>query len=203
MTPTLSILIACLPDERKESFEWLLRQMNNQFAVLPKPNHIEILTDDAPRGTKTIGEKRNDLVKRATGNFILFLDDDDRPHPHYLQLILEATKHNPDIITFDFDYYRDRIYEKTMSIHHYGNNNWCSVEASTTYRPSHKFSVNSMYYHLCAVKRELALSVPFIEANDMEDTDYTRRLFPLIKTEFHVEHSLLSVFYNSKKTPNI
>jgi glycosyltransferase involved in cell wall biosynthesis len=201
MTPTLSILIAALPDERKESFSWLINELNRQASFFPLGT-VEILTDEALRGTKTIGEKRNDLVKRSTGSYLLFVDDDDRPHPHYLHLLLEATRYNPDIITFDFDYYRDRIFEKTMSIYHYGTNDWCSVEASTTYRPSHRFSVNNMFYHLCAVKRELALQIPFIEANDMEDTDYTRRLFPLIKTEFHIEHSLLSVFFNSKKMPN-
>jgi glycosyltransferase involved in cell wall biosynthesis len=203
MTPTLSILVAALPDERKESFSWLVGELNRQYKNYFQADIIEILTDNAPRGTKTIGEKRNDLVKRAQGSYVLFIDDDDRPHPHYLHLLLEATKYNRDIITFDFDYYRDEVYEKTMSIHHQGTNDWCSIEASTTYRPSHRFTVNNMYYHLCAVKRELALSVKFIEANDMEDTDYTRRLFPLIKTEFHIDHSLLSVFYNSKKTPNV
>ncbi len=46
----------------------------------------------------TIGEKRNDLLGRATKTHLVFIDDDDALYPNYIEDIIEALKNNPDCI---------------------------------------------------------------------------------------------------------
>ena len=43
------------------------------------------------------GETRNRLIKKATGKYIAFLDDDDTWEPNKLEVCLKALKENPDL----------------------------------------------------------------------------------------------------------
>ena len=45
--------------------------------------------------------------------------------------------------------------------------------------------------------------ITFIDANNAEDIGYSKDLIPLIKSEFHIEHTLLNVYYDTKKIQNV
>ena len=81
----LSVLICTIP-ERKEKFDILLNKL--QFLSINKD--VEILCDNRARGTVTIGQKRNDLINKSTGDYISFVDDDDDISNNYFDLILNA-----------------------------------------------------------------------------------------------------------------
>ena len=52
--------------------------------------------------SKTVGEKRNLLLDMADGEWVCFVDDDDKIHDHFVEDILNVIKTAPDksVITF-------------------------------------------------------------------------------------------------------
>lgn len=205
MTKTLLSVHICTIPERKKSFARLINELYRQRDLIPNGEDlIEIVVDESPRGQLTIGGKRNKLKKITIGEYVLYIDDDDVPSRNYLHLILEACYSGKDIITFDFDYYVDGKYLKTMLMNRFlhDGNDHCSKHWAQTYNPTHRFKITG-HYHLCAVKRKLSDQVDFIDANNAEDVKYSEALTPLIETEFHVEHTLLTVLFDSKKIPNV
>lgn len=98
MNPELSILI-CALEERpwKRLYSTLLAQALNE-----RHGRVEILVD-LDDGTRTSGEKRNALVKKARGKYLAFVDDDDRVSPDYVRSIFAAAQANPDVVTFDIE----------------------------------------------------------------------------------------------------
>jgi glycosyltransferase involved in cell wall biosynthesis len=83
MTPPLSICIATLP-ERIEQFHRLVAFIRSQST------EVEIVSNAAPRGTMSIGAKRQWMNDHATGDYIVHLDDDDWISPTYVADILGA-----------------------------------------------------------------------------------------------------------------
>lgn len=88
---TLSICIATLP-ERKEQFDALVAFIRSQST------EVEIVTNGAPRGTLSVGAKRQAMTQQATGEYIVHLDDDDWISPTYVADILSAAQSAPDCI---------------------------------------------------------------------------------------------------------
>lgn len=138
--------------------------------------------------TNSIGAKRNHLIIKSKGEYICFVDDDDTVSDNYVELLLEAMQADTDVIVFDALRYVDGTVDKAVK---YG------IEYGKDYHDS-KF-----YYripnHLMCVKKELALQVPFKEINFGEDSDYAKRLLPLLKTQARIDRILYSYLYNSKK----
>ena len=101
----LSILIPTLP-ERAEKFNKLFFDINFQIEMQNAFEIVEVLIDEAPKG-KSIGEKRNQLLQKASGEYVCFIDDDDKLSNDYIRLILKALQSKPDclslkgVITFD------------------------------------------------------------------------------------------------------
>ena len=63
-------------------------------------SQYEILLDERPRGVST-GSKRNALIEKAIGKYIVFIDDDDIISADYMYNIMMASAYNPDVITFN------------------------------------------------------------------------------------------------------
>lgn len=202
--PILSILICTLP-ERVDTFYKLLAELYRQRDQNGGIDVVQIHFDMAGRGEKTIGAKSNDLKRKADGQYIMRIDDDDMVAPHFLKLIIEGCRTGKDIITFDFNYFVDGNYLKTMVVNRFlpDGNNHCSKLWAVNYNHTHRFTISDSHYHLMAVKKELADQVDFIDANNAEDVEYSKALIPLIKTEYHIEHALLNVFFSTTKTQNV
>jgi hypothetical protein len=94
--PILSILIPTVT-KRKEKFDALMRMLIAQQDALPDPTRVQIATlcDD---GELTVGAKRNKLLDMSMGEYLCFVDDDDRVFGDYLEKILEALKTKPDVV---------------------------------------------------------------------------------------------------------
>jgi glycosyltransferase involved in cell wall biosynthesis len=89
----LSILIPTLP--KRKHFLIRLRNILDKQLV----EGVEVIVDDRAEHIPT-GIKRNDLISRAQGEYITFIDDDDLISHEYVQLIMAAIKQSPDVITF-------------------------------------------------------------------------------------------------------
>lgn len=178
----LSILIATMPS-RKESFYRLLDSLNYQLC---NTFGVEILSDDSMH--INVGQKRNSLLLRAKGEYIVFIDDDDEISGDYINLILNAAKFNPDCIGINgfittngknkMQWYISKSYKR-----------W--------------FTHKGIYYrtpnHISPVKRLLALEAMFPEIAHAEDYEYSMRLLPLLKSEYIISEPLYFYKYISNK----
>src|SRR5688572_30082121 len=103
--PILSILIPSIP-ERKDQLSKLLFELNTQIDLIYPSNanyYIEVLVDDTIsflNGGLSIGKKREQLVGRATGRHLTFLDDDESVAPNYMSTLIQLCEENKDICTF-------------------------------------------------------------------------------------------------------
>ena len=70
---------------RTDSYLKLMDSINSQY----DGDEVEVITDMSM--DYNIGVKRNNLLNMASGEYIVFADDDDTISDHYVKLILEAT----------------------------------------------------------------------------------------------------------------
>ena len=176
----LSILICTIP-ARKEKFNLLyLKLFDYAFN-----NVIEIIYDESPRGTLTIGAKRNKLLLESKGEYVCFIDDDDDISDNYVSEILKAIESKPDAIGFKIMCDMEGKKEIAASSIKY---DWSDNKDGFRY-------VRSIY-HKTPVKRETALKCMFPDKSFGEDYEYSMRLKPHLKSEVFINEFLY--FYNYK-----
>ena len=180
--PELSILICTLP-ERGAVFQRLQDILYRQMARRP----VEMIFDRAGKNV-TVGAKRNALLKRATGRYVAFIDDDDAIHPSYVALILERLKQNPDCVelrgTMTTDGARPKQFVHTIACTHWHERD------GVYYR---------MPNHLNPIRREFALQAGFPEKSFGEDHDFSKRVQPLLKTEAPLDIPIYYYLYRTRK----
>lgn len=179
----LSVLIASIPS-RKQELNSLLNALFEQAFTLGEI--VEILHDDSV--AYNIGVKRNKLLKRATGDYIVFIDDDDEVSPEYISLILKAIETNPDCVGISGVITTNGCNMRTWHI-------------SKDYEYWHE--LYNVFYrtpnHISPVRRELALQAGFPEISFAEDAAYSQRLLPLLKTETKIPGTLYHYKYIEHK----
>jgi len=184
--PTLSILIPSIP-KRAHLLLPLLRNLYQQ-AFNAQANHpgigfAEILVDDSPGyldGGLSIGKKREALVRRAQGRYCCFLDDDDRPSPDYVEMLLRLCGKNVHVVTF-----RALVMEQSywglvnMSLHNKANEQL--TPEGIVQRPP---------WHMCPVWTEFARLYPFADKNNAEDYEWMEKVLGHCQTEAHTDRML-------------
>lgn len=196
----LQILIPTL-HERKESFDRLVAHLNTQIhyhfdlpfkdgdqSTLP----IQIIWNDAPKGV-AIGIKRNELLQRATADYVAFIDDDDTISPSYISSIMEGINKGVDccslrgIITWNGE--TPETFEHSIR---YGG--WFTNHTGA------KIKYERYPNHLNCIKREIAQKFVFPEISHGEDHDWSTQVHNsgLIKTEHYIDE----VIYNYDYIPN-
>lgn len=181
----LSILICHLP-KRIESFKDLILDLNWQKTSYP--GQAEILVDEGP---EKVGLKRQRLLEKAEGEYVCFVDDDDKVAPYYVKSILSAIESGPDCAGIVGIY--------TLN----GQNPW-RFEHSIRFKEWGTDHANRTYLrtpnHLNPIKRELALKAGF--NSDMsfgEDHDFSNRIRPFLNTEIMIEEPIYFYFCRSRK----
>jgi glycosyltransferase involved in cell wall biosynthesis len=177
----LSILIATMP-----SRQHLLIKLISEIDSQRTGREIEFIYDDIM--SYNIGTKRNKLLQRAKGDYIVFIDDDDEISPNYVSEILKAIESNPDSVGIN----------GIITTNGHNQRKWF---ISKEYKTWHE--ANGIYYrtpnHISPVRRELALQAGFPEWSFGEDAEYSRRLLPLLKTEVIISEPLYHYkFVNTK-----
>lgn len=186
----LSVLV-CSTHNRYNNV--LLNVLSNLFAqieLLPikTQNQVEVI---ALIDNKKImlGDKRNDLVNMAQGEYVVFVDDDDRVEKDYISSLLEAATTDPDVIVFNVSV---SINGNPPKICLYSKD----FEKDMTFEDKYLRLPN----HLCCTKKELAMQVKFLPIKYGEDADYSKRLKPLLKTQVEIDRVLYHYDFNSLKT---
>ena len=186
----LSILIPTVHNRRNTFLPRILEQVYEQYDHLSvddqKEVEILVLMDNK---TIMLGDKRNLMIEQAQGEYVVFVDDDDRLSKNYIHSILMATYEKKDAIVFLAEV---SINGDTPKVCHY----------SKDY--DRDFNDNSNYYrlpnHICAVKKEIAEMVQFPSVLYGEDSGYSKKLKPLLKTETKINEVLYYYDFNSETT---
>jgi len=187
----IQILICSLP-ERKPMLDNLVAELSRQFIENGTAQNGCILIDDAPKNVKSIGAKRNGLLKQSTSEYVAYFDDDDFPEPNYISDITAGANACSDccsmmgIITFDGE--KPEVFEHSLKYSEWKTNDTGAV----------KYERNPN--HLNLVKRSIAIQMRFPESNHGEDHDYSKQLAAsgLIKHEHYIDRPI----YNYRFKPN-
>lgn len=171
----LSILIPTLNEPDRVEFLRRLRSVLDPQLT----NDVEVCINDAGRFMST-GQKRNELIKNSTGDYFVFLDDDDMISSDYVSEILDAITRKPDVVTFQ---------------------GWMTTNGASRVdfiiRLGEKYEErDGKYYrfpnHLCAFKRSLVDKIKFPLQTHGEDYIWAKKIndHKLLKTEVHIPKQL-------------
>ncbi|QGF20270.1 glycosyltransferase [Gordonia phage Sixama] len=186
----LTILI-CSTHTRYKTFGPKIQdQIWTQYAALSEQEQerIEILMLTDNKKTM-LGEKRNIMVDIAQGQYVVFVDDDDRIADTYMSKLLRAIEEKPDVITF---LAAVSLNGGAPKICRYWKDYPCDYNTDTEY--------HRLPNHICAVRRELALKISFPNIVYGEDSAYSKLLKPYLKTECHIDEVLYFYDYSDETT---
>jgi len=109
MEIALSILICSVDvQERQDKLKKLIYELQRQISKNYAEEIIEIIID-TDNMVKSVGQKRNDLIKKARGQFICFIDDDDFIAENYLSIILYHLNSSIDILLIAIDHLHNGV----------------------------------------------------------------------------------------------
>lgn len=186
----LSLLVCSVHTRRSTFAPKIMDQLFGQWEALPEADRdrveIMILTDNK---SMMLGEKRNVMVDAARGEYVQFIDDDDRIAEDMISSVLAATADRPDVITFLASVSINGAEPKPC---HYSLR-WASDQNTAN-------GYRRLPNHICAVRREFALKAPFPALPYREDSGYAKLLRPLLKTEQHIGRVLYHYDYSTTTT---
>lgn len=181
--PELSILI-CSVEEREQHLARLLQE----FEMQRLGESVEILVESDNK-EMSVGAKRQKLLQRAMGRFIVFFDDDDWPYNHYIQSIITCLEKNPDIDCIGMNVFMttngrhpQRCLHRLGYQWERGKDGWDYFRNITHFNP---------------VLREKALQAGFKDMRFGEDVDYANRLNPLLTKEAYIARPLFHYRYTT------
>lgn len=180
----LSVLICSVP-ERKEMLEKLMQKFYSMLSGVGE-NCFEFIVDDHDKSL-SVGLKRQMLLEKAKGTWIVFFDDDDWPEDHYLSSILTAINENTDIDCIGICGY--------MTTNGKNRKTWChrlgySIKGNGVIPTESGYDYMRPIIHFNPVLREKALKAGFLDMRYGEDMDYANRLNRFLKKEYFIDKDL-------------
>ncbi|GAA4391737.1 glycosyltransferase [Tsukamurella soli] len=154
-------------------------ELFRQRDLMLDADEVEILVLTDAKGM-TVGRKRQSLVSIAQGEYVMFVDDDDRIEPDMLESVLDGIiESHADVV----------CYRASVSLNG-GKPKVCRY--SKDFRSDRNTATEYLRLpnHLMAVKRELAMQAGFPDKSFGEDSDYARNLLPLLETEHQIPRVL-------------
>ena len=185
--PKLSVLIATL-DSRAEGRAKLVANLNAQCKRFP--GSVEVL-ESSDNGDMILGDKRSLLVDKATGDYVVFVDDDDWIADTYIENIITAIdESHPDCITFKGVITTDGANSGEFRFDmNYPHNIW-EQDASGIH-----MRCPSIW---CPIKSSIAKSIKFMSIDCAEDRVWAIQLYPLLSTQAYIDKHMY--FYRSSTT---
>lgn len=174
----LSILILSV-SERAEKFGATFSSIERQAMGEP----VEVLGFVNNR-CRPVGGLRNSAVAFSRGQYIAFVDDDDRVENDYVASVLDAIRNCPhvDVVTFD------------VSVTGYARHGFPDKIARYSLDYGHDSNEGEFYRrlpnHLMAWRRDLARVVAFEEKSHGEDSSWAERMAKLARGEVRIDRVL-------------
>ena len=184
--PILSILICTLPSRVTQYLPTIITDLNKQC----QRQECELIyLGDNKR--MTVGEKRNWLLDMASGDYVSFVDDDDKVSPQYAEIALQAIQQYPETACFGIGGFKTQEQ---------------SPECLFNFDPSHgksfkglnadgKRSMNWLPNHICIWKYAYATRVKFPNKSLGEDHYWAEEQFRLGYTFMQLKEQMYT--YNA------
>ena len=156
--PLLSILICSLPN-RIDLLRNLLTVLYPQIEA--HQSQVELIVNMDNKFIST-GKKRQLLLQQASGEYIVFIDDDDHIDNEYVSLILNALRSRPDCVATTGKYTcngKETVWFLSKDLENENKNGYF-------YRTTN---------HISPVKRVLAIAAGFPDKSYGEDAEYSKR----------------------------
>lgn len=153
------------------------------------PGHVEFLAC-IDNGEMRSGAKRQQLAQSATGDYVAWVDDDDRVSDDYVRQLLQAIESDADVIGITLQFERAGVVHETWRFGLWPDQRAKGLMAAN---------------HLCAWKRDIANRVSWTP--ELSYGDDQAWYGPLIaagvaKTCHRIEPVLYHYCYNPKTTVN-
>jgi hypothetical protein len=184
----LSILIATL-DQREYLYNQLYCMLGQQIIDGGYEDKVEII-QSCDDGSKNVGTKRNELLKKSCGSHIVFIDDDDLISPNYVSLIVSVIEQNPQVDCIGI--------QGTMTTNGKDQRQWFISKQYGSW-----YEKDRVYYrtpnHISPVRRDRALKAGFPNTRFGEDRVYSERLLPMLKSEIVIPENIYHYSFSTKK----
>ena len=161
----------------------LMAQIDFVHTTHPSLGQVEILFDSSKKflkGGLSVGAKRDALKCRATGDYLVFVDDDDIVAPNYLESVLRLSESNADIITFR-SLYKSSTY-------------WGIVDMNLNHSENEQMNDNTIVkrqpFHVCPIRTSIAQQHSFPDINNAEDWGWMVKVLSDCKTQAHSDQIL-------------
>lgn len=132
------------------------------------------------RGQLGIGEYRQKLLDKARGEYVNFVDDDDRIPDHYVSDILEALETDPDYVGFQVHMHDASdppvLGKREIRVEHSIRYEGWFGRAPNLYRD---------ISHLNPIRRDIAIKGRFVGGRS-EDRKWAKEVRPWVKTEVYI-----------------
>jgi glycosyltransferase involved in cell wall biosynthesis len=182
-----SILVPTVPNRLYTFYPRLITSLQEQTK---NRDDIEILGfyDNKKR---SVGQKRNALLNLAQGEFLTFIDDDDRIAEDYIQSIMDTIYANPtaDCIVFDC-ITTINVTEKTTYSKYSKDFEYSEIGDQWRGKPAH-----TMVWKSSIAKKHM-----FPNINNGEDVNWVVRACKEIQNEVRIDKVLYYYDFNSKST---
>ena len=157
------------------------------FAYSFTDNSVEIIIYQDDKKI-TVVQKRNILIQQAKGEYITFIDDDDRVTDDYIKTLLQSIDKGYDSICFNVMYNPKGGIQKLVKY---------SCRMKDRELPTHYERATN---HLMCTKRSIASNVKFKHVSFGEDSDWAKRLVRHIKTEGQINKVLYYYDFDHAKS---
>lgn len=187
----LSILILTISG-RKHLLKRLLHELSKQF----HDNKLEAFVDYEiliqSDEDKSIGEKRNNLLQRARGEYIAFIDDDDMISETYISFFIKGYEIKPDCFSLrgviTWDGVKPELFEHSIK--------YSAWQTTNNYIKYERFP-----NHLNFIRTSIAQQFDFPLINHGEDKDWAAKVFEsgLLKKEYYIDEIIYNYQYIQNK----
>ena len=187
MKPLLSILIPSIPSRFESHLFPLWKELQRQCNESMYGSRVEILilSDNKHR---SIGAKRQALLNLAQGEYIAFMDDDDKPNEEYIfnflyEVLLKSIK--LDVITFkQYVSINGEQFPLTFKFGHEVN------------EEPNKNGFTRPPWHVCFWRREVVQHCTFPDSNYGEDWAWAEQANKCAKSSHHIDEFMMTYVYD-------
>ena len=159
----LTILVPTVPSRINYFYPRIMNELLTQ--IKPYNHNIELIAffDNKKR---TIGKKRDEMLSLVQGEYVVFIDDDDRITSDYIHEIMIALQNNPDTHCVVFD---------TICRVNGGHDVYCKYGIEFEYGNINDHEWRGKPAHTMVYKSSIAKKHHFDNVNNGEDVSWVKR----------------------------
>jgi glycosyltransferase involved in cell wall biosynthesis len=191
--PLLTVCI-CTIDGREKQFDRIRKKVLCQIpnAKINNDGEVELLSLKDNKEI-SVGEKRNRLVNKARGKFVVFIDDDDDIPDYYIASIINVIKNYPDADCIGFLQQCTFDGSKPVAVK-------LSLQYSEWGDKVDGFAhVRTPYHKTPILLSKVVKAGGFKDMRYGEDHDFSKRVYPLLYNEVFINAVM---YYYQYKTEN-